>query len=489
MASEDRLRQERIKKISELREAGIEPYPYSYEQTHHATDILEKHGKLKPETTTKDVVSVAGRVVLLRKMGKATFGHVQDESGRIQFYAREDELGEAYTAIRKLDLGDWLGVKGEVFTTKSGEVTVRAREAVMLCKAVRPLPEKHHGLKDVETRYRKRHLDLIANPKVRDTFRARAEIIRAMRRYLDKRGFLEVETPTLQPVYGGASARPFITHHNALKQDLYLRISDELYLKRLLVGGFERVYEICKDFRNEGVDTSHNPEFTMLEWYMAYGDYETGMQMFEEIIAEAAQASVGTTKLTYQGKKLDLTPPWKRARMTDLIKEHAGIDVLTKSLEELRSFCDEHNIAYEQRDAWGVLVGHIFEEFCEQHLFQPTFVIDHPIETTPLCKPLRDGDTRFVERFEPFIAGMEVGNAYSELNDPLLQRKLFEDQHELKMVGDEEAHPMDEDFLEAIEQGMPPTSGVGIGVDRIAMILTDSPSIRDVILFPALRPE
>ncbi len=487
--AEERLRLERIKKAAALREQGINPYPYRYEQTHHAADILQAHDGLAPDTTTDENVSIAGRVVLLRKMGKATFGHLQDASGRIQFYAREDELGEAYRVIRKLDLGDWLGVSGVVFTTKSGEITVRARSTELLCKAIRPLPDKYHGLKDVEARYRRRHLDLIANPRVRDTFLARTTIIKALRAYLDERGFIEVETPTLQPVYGGANARPFITHHNALKQDLYLRISDELYLKRLLVGGFERVYELCKDFRNEGVDTSHNPEFTMLEWYMAYGDYETGMRMFEEIVAAAATAVHGTTKLHYQGRELDLTPPWRRARMVDLIKEHAGIDVLKKNDEALRRFCDDNNIPYEQNDSWGLLVSHIFEERCEQELFQPVFVIDHPIETTPLCKPLRNGDERFVERFEPFIAGMEVGNAYSELNDPILQRKLLTEQHARRAAGDEEAHPMDEDFLEAIEHGMPPTSGVGLGVDRIVMLLTDSPSIRDVILFPALRPE
>ena len=484
-----RLIQDRLKKLDELRAAKINPYPYSFNQKDHADALLKAHAGLKPGEETTTTAAVAGRIVLLRKMGKASFGHVQDATGKIQFFAAADDMGAAYSIVQKLDMGDYLGVEGTIFATKTGEITVKAKKLTLLAKSLRPLPEKHHGLQDVETRYRKRYLDVIANPEVKDVFVKRAKIIGAMRTYLDNKGFLEVETPTLQPVYGGAHARPFTTHHNALDQELYLRISDELYLKRLSVGGFERVYELCKDFRNEGVDTRHNPEFTMLEWYLAYGDYQTGMVMFEEIVAAAAKAARGTTKLTYQGKPLDVTPPWKRVTMASLIKEHAKIDVLSMGEKDLRAYCEQERIVYLKRDAWGTLVQLIFEAKCEEHLWGPVFVIDHPIESTPLCKPLRSGDARFVERFEPFIAGMEVGNAYSELNDPVLQKQLLQDQNELKMKGDEEANPMDADFVEAIEHGMPPTSGVGIGVDRIVMLLTDSASIRDVILFPAMKPE
>ena len=483
-----RLVQERLKKAEELRQAGIDPYPYSFKRTHLAAAALEEHKGLKAEEHAKETVSVAGRVVLLRKMGKATFGHLQDGSGRIQFYAKEEDLGKEYEVIRKLDMGDFLGVKGEVFATKTGEITVYGRELVLLAKAIRPLPDKHKGLQDVETRYRKRYLDLVANPEVKETFVKRAAIIKAMRDHLDRHGLIEVETPTLQPIYGGAAAKPFTTHHNVLNQQLFLRISDELYLKRLLVGGFDGVYELCKDFRNEGVDTQHNPEFTMLEWYQGYADYHDGMRMTEEMVAAAAKAVKGTTKLTYQGLPLDFTVPWKRVKMTDLIKEHAKIDVVTMDEQELKAFCDKHKIEHEEFFTWGLYVQAIFERFCEAKLFQPTFVIDHPVETTPLCKAHRDGDSRFVERFELYIAGMEIANAYSELNDPVVQKRHFKEQVERRKHGDEEAQPMDEEFVEALEYGMPPTSGVGVGVDRVVMLLTDKPSIRDVILFPAMRP-
>ncbi len=486
---EAQLIKERLRKLKELRELGVDPYPHSYKPTHHVDELRAKYENLAPDTTTEERVKIAGRLVLFRVMGKLAFGQLMDETGTIQIMLDKKLLEGSWPVVKRLDLGDLLGVEGTIITTRKGELTVRATALTLLTKSLKPLPEKHHGLKDVETRYRKRYLDLISNPEVKATFKKRSAIIKTFRAYLDERGFVEVETPTLQPLYGGANARPFITHHNALDIDLYLRISDELYLKRLLVGGFERVYELAKDFRNEGVDSNHNPEFTMIEWYMAYGDYHDGMRMVEEVIAKACKAVNGTTKITYQGEELDFTPPWRRVTMADAIKEHTGIDVLEKSEEELRNYCQQEGIECEQRDTWGLLVQHIFEEKCEEHLRQPTFVIDHPIETTPLCKPLRNGDARLVERFELFCAGMELANAYSELNDPVLQRKLFQDQHELKMAGDEEAHPMDTDFLEAIEHGMPPTSGVGIGIDRVVMLLTNSASIRDVILFPTMRPK
>jgi len=482
------LVQERLKKIEELKAAGINPYPYSFKRSSTAQKVVEKHRGLPSEQNTGEHVSLAGRVVLLRKMGKATFGHIQDGSGRIQFYAKEDNLGEHYTVIRKLDLGDFLGITGEVFTTKMGELTVSCKQVELLSKSIRPLPEKHHGLQDTETRFRKRYLDLITNPDVKQTFVQRGLIIRSIREYLDRHGLLEVETPVLQPIYGGANAKPFTTHHNALNMGLFLRISDELYLKRLIVGGFDGVYEISKNFRNEGVDTRHNPEFTAIEWYLAYGDYHDGMRMTEEMVAAAAKAARGTTKLTYQGKPFDLTPPWKRATMAELIKEHAHIDVLSQSAEELQRYCAGHGIEHEPYDTWGIFVQHIFEHACEEHLWQPTFVIDHPKETTPLCKEHRT-DKRLVERFELYMAGMELANAYSELNDPVLQKQHLQDQVARREHGDDEAQPMDEDFVEAMEYGMPPTNGVGMGIDRLVMLLTDSASIRDVILFPAMKPE
>jgi len=489
MIDENRLVKERLKKREALIKAGINPYPYSYQQTHHARDVKQAHAGLKPEQRTDDVVSVAGRIMTMRVMGKALFLTLQDETGTLQVYARRDDLGdEQYSLLKKLDLGDIIGVRGVVFTTKTGEITVHASSYVLLVKSLRPLPEKYHGLQDVELRYRQRYVDLIVNPEVRRTFVLRTKIIQSMKRTLEKHGFLEVETPTLQPVYGGANARPFVTYHNALNQRLYLRISNELYLKRLLVGGFERVYEFVKDFRNEGIDRTHNPEFTQVEWYQAYGDYEDGMRLFEEVVVNAARDALGTTKIVYQGVEIDLSPPWRRLRMVDALKEFVGIDVLSMSRDDLLAYCDQHGIEYDN-SSWGMLVQAIFEAQCEDRLVQPTFIIDHPVESTPLAKPHRSGDHRFVERFEPYINTWEVGNGYSELNDPVLQRKFFEEQVERGRGGEDETHPMDEDFVRALEFGMPPASGVGLGVDRIVMLLTDSPSIRDVILFPTLKPQ
>ncbi len=487
MEPDHRLIAERIKKISELRELGANPYPYEFRVTHHAATILEENKNLKKETKTKKKVSVAGRVTNLRRMGKASFSHIMDSTGRIQVYVRQDDVGEkAYSIWKKVDLGDYIGVEGTVFTTKTGEISVYASSVTILCKSIRPLPEKFHGIKDTEMRYRKRYLDLIMNPEIRETFRIRSRIIQSMRRTLDGKGFLEVETPVLQPIYGGANAKPFVTKHNALDMTLYLRISNELYLKRLLVGGFERVYEFVKDFRNEGIDRTHNPEFTQVEWYQAYGDYEEGMRNFEDVVSNATKDVLGRTKIKYQGTEIELKSPWKRLKVTDAIKKYTELDVLGMSREDLLDYCDKNGIEYEQSN-WGMLVMAIFEAKCEEHLIQPTFIMDYPVESTPLAKPHRGGDERFVERFEAYINGWEVGNAYSELNDPILQRKFLEEQAELGRGGDEEAHPMDEDFLESIEQGMPPTSGVGLGVDRIVMLLTDSATIRDVILFPTMR--
>lgn len=486
----DPLIAERRKKLDEIRAMGINPYPYSYDKKDDAVEILKKNKGLKAETHTKQKVSIAGRIILLRKMGKASFAHILDQSGKIQIYVKQDLVGEQnYLLWKKLDLGDLVGVKGTVFATKTGEVTIQATEVTLLAKSLRPLPEKFHGLKDVEQRYRKRYVDLIVNPEVRETFIIRSKIIKAIREFLDSRGFLEVETPVLQPLYGGAAARPFITYHNTLKQQLYLRISNELYLKRLNVGGFEKVYEIVHDFRNEGVDTTHNPEFTQVEWYENYEDYNHGMKMFENIVEFAAKKSIGTTKVEFNGHKIDLKAPWKRLRMVDACKEIAGFEIENKTREEIQKEMTKRKIPFKKNMSRGELIVEFFENTCEESLIQPTFIIDHPVESTPLCKPLRDGNHDFVERFEPYIAGMEIGNSYSELNDPILQRKFLEEQQKKLSEGDDEANPLDEDFLEAMEQGMPPMSGIGLGIDRIVMVITGNSSIRDIIFFPAMKPE
>ncbi|MBN1275660.1 lysine--tRNA ligase [Candidatus Woesearchaeota archaeon] len=489
MEDDNRLIQERRKKRAALIQEGINPYPYRFQKKHDAAAIKETYKGLKPEEATKDVASIAGRIMTMRIMGKASFCTIQDQTGTQQLYVTRDALGEeGYGRFKKLDLGDIIGAEGTVFSTRTGEVTVHAKKVVLLCKSLRPLPEKHHGLKDTELRYRQRYVDLIVNPEVRETFIKRSKIIQSMKRTLEKHGFLEVETPTLQPIYGGANARPFTTHHHALDVQLYLRISNELYLKRLLVGGYERVYEFVKDFRNEGIDRTHNPEFTQVEWYQAYADYNDGMALVEEVISTAAKDVLGTTNIAFQGTKIDLSPPWRRLSVADAVKRHAGIDVKASSREDLLDYCDKHGIAYDA-SSWGMLVMAVFEASCEDKLVQPTFVMDYPVESTPLAKPHRSGDERFVERFELYINGWELGNAYSELNDPVVQRRLLEEQVERGRAGEDETHPMDDDFVAAIEYGMPPTSGVGIGVDRLVMLLTDNASIRDVILFPTMKPQ
>ncbi len=491
---ENKLVKERKKKLKEIREMGVEPYPHDFSKEDRAVEITEEYKDLDEGEKTDDSVVTAGRVMRLRNMGKASFFDIKDSSGEVQLYIREDEIGEeVYELFNKIDIGDFIGAEGTIFKTHKGEVTVNVQEFTLLSKSLRPLPEKYHGLMDKELRYRKRYLDLLTNSDVREVFEKRSKVIKAMKNFLESEGFLEVETPALQPVYGGANATPFITRHETHDMDLYLRISDELYLKKLLVGGFEKVYELCKDFRNEGIDSTHNPEFTQLEWYEAYADYERGMELFENMISQVAEEVLGTTDIIYQGEEVDLSPPWIRLDMRDAIKDYAKFDVRGKTKEEIEEFLGEKMIEYDEGLSRGMLIQTLFEETCEKYLIQPTFIINHPVETTPLCKNLREGSEEdrenFIERFEPYIAGLEVGNAYSELNNPLLQREHFEKQKKRKEEGEEETHPMDENFVEALEYGMPPTSGVGIGVDRIIMLLTNSSSIRDVILFPLMKPK
>lgn len=472
---EENLRQVRLGKLEQLKKLGINPYPTKFSR--------EEISKVR-EKEIGSQVSAAGRIMGMRGHGKMTFADLVDGTGKIQIGLKFDELGaEKYSLLGYLDIGDFVGVKGELIKTQAGELTVLAKDFTILGKSLRPLPSIWYGLKDVEERYRKRFLDLIMNPSVKKVFEIRSQIIKAMREFLDKKGFLEVETATLQPLYGGANARPFITHHNTLDIDLYLKIADELYLKRLIVGGFDKVYEIDKDFRNEGMDKNHNPEFTMMECYWAYADYNDIMELTESMIEFIAQKVLGTTKITYQGQEIELKAPWKRITMKEALKEYVGIDVDQLSDKELLSEIKKHNLKYEGKPTFATLF-----EIVEPKLIQPTFVTDFPKETTALCKPKADNPD-IIERFEPYIAGREIGNAYSELNNPVVQKEFFSEQVEAKESGDEEAHPMDDDFVEALEYGMPPTGGLGIGVDRIVMFLTDSPTIRDVILFPTMRLE
>lgn len=481
--------EEKLRKLEELRSLGVDPYPYRYQVDTHIKDILERFKEVQDIPEGEHFVSIAGRIITKRDMGRGGFAHIQDSTGRIQIYARQDVLGkESYKIYKKLEIGDIIGVYGYVFRTRSGELTVLVREFQLLTKSLRPLPEKWHGLKDKETRYRQRYLDLIVNPEVRETFIKRSRIIQAIRDYLNDRGFLEVETPILQPIYGGASARPFITHHNALDMDLYLRISDELYLKRLIVGGFDRVYEIGKDFRNEGMDREHNPEFTQIEIYQAYADYHDMMDLVEKLISHVAKDVLGGTVITYQGNEINLSPPWRRISMIEAIKESSGVDVMATSEERLLEIIEEHGQQIKGEPNWGKVVAELFEIFVEPGLIQPTIVMDYPLDISPLAKRKR-GNDRLVERFEVFIGGLEMGNAFSELNDPMDQRERFKEQMRQRALGDEEAQVMDEDFIRALEYGMPPTGGLGIGIDRLVMLLTDSESIRDVILFPHMRPE
>ena len=475
----------RREKLTNLQDAGRDPFAITrYDVTHHSAEILAAGDELVGKE-----VSVAGRMMVKRIMGKASFCKIQDKQGVIQCYVARDDLGEeAYAEFKKMDIGDIIGVKGFVFRTKTGEITVHAKELTLLTKSLKPLPEKFHGLQDTDVRYRQRYLDLIVNPEVRDTFVKRSQILREIRRFLDDRGFMEVETPMLVPNAGGAAARPFETHYNALDVDVKLRISLELYLKRLIVGGLERVYEIGRVFRNEGVDTRHNPEFTLMELYQAYTDYNGMMDLTEDMFRHLAKVVCGSTTITYQGTEIDLGKPFVRLTMIDAIKKYSGVDFDTvKTEEEAKALAKAHNIAFEERHSRGDIINLFFETYCEENLIQPVFIMDHPVEISPLTKKKPTDPTK-VERFELFIYGREMCNAYSELNDPIDQRARFAAQDALAAAGDAEANHTDEDFLNALEIGMPPTGGIGYGIDRLVMLLTDSAAIRDVLLFPTMKP-
>ena len=482
----------RKEKLQDLRELGINPYPYGFDVTHYAKEINTNFARYAERVD----VRLAGRIMAIRRMGKASFAHIQDSTDRIQIYLKVDNIGEKmYEASKLLDIGDWVGVAGKVMKTRTDEITVFTEELTVLSKSIRPIPvvkekegEQYDAFSDKEQRYRQRYLDLIVNPEVKDVFIRRSDIIRTIRQYMDSRGFIEVETPVLQPIYGGATARPFVTHHHTLDTDLYLRIADELYLKRLIVGGFEKVYEIAKDFRNEGMDRNHNPEFTMLEWYQAFVDYNYEMDMVENLIATVAEEIVGS-EVTYNGKTINLEPPYARKSMFELLEEYLGTDVSDFDRDQLMALAEEKNLDTDEQWNYGKVLDKLFGEFVEPHLIQPTFVTDHPIAISPLAKKKRNDSDRLVERFELIIAGMEVSNAFSELNDPIDQRERLEAQTAMRDAGDKEAQVIDEDFLAAIETGMPPTGGVGIGIDRIVMLLTDQQSIKDVILFPQMRPQ
>jgi len=487
MPTEDELIKERIRKLKDLRLKGINPYPYKYEPLNHAADVSSKYQGLQNEESTEDKAKIAGRIFALRRMGRVTFMHVKDHTGKLQVYFQEDGLGkDTYKTLKLLDRGDFIGVEGSIFKTKTGEVTIKAEKFEVLTKSLRPLPEKWHGLKDTELRYRQRDVDLIINDDVKKVFELRSKIVLAIRNFFHSKNFMEVETPVLTPNYGGANARPFTTHHHDLDMPMYMRISLELYHKRLIVGGFDRVFEIGHVFRNEGVDTSHNPEFTLLECYQAYADYEDMMELVEDVYEHVAKTVIGTTKVEYQGKTIDFSKPWKKMTMVEAIKQYANVDVDKLSDRELFDLRTTFNLNIVGDVTRGKVIAELFDEVASPQLIQPTFILDHPIETTPLCKPCRH-HPHLVERFEPFVNGWEIGNAYSELNDPVLQRKLLEDQAKELRRGDQEAHPMDEDFVRTIEVGMPPTGGLGLGIDRMVMLLTNSPSIRDVIFFPTMK--
>lgn len=476
-----RIRREKLKA---LQDEGKDPFQIvRFEKSHHAKEIIEEFENLENHTVT-----IAGRMVSKRIMGKASFAHIYDSNGKIQIYVRRDDLGEeAYAEFKRMDIGDIAGVEGVVFRTHMGEISIKAKSVVLLSKSLQPLPEKWHGLKDADLRYRQRYVDLIVNPEVKEVFIARSKIIKAIREYLDSLGYLEVETPILQTEAGGAAARPFITHHNTLDIDMYMRIALELHLKRLIVGGFERVYEIGRVFRNEGMSIKHNPEFTMIELYEAYTDYKGMMDRTESIFVNCAKKVLGTTKINFQGQEIDLTPPWKRMTMSDAVKEYTGADFMACATdEEARTLAKKIGLN-PKNETKGELLNLAFEEFVEEKLVQPTFIMDYPIEVSPLAK--RKAATPWLtERFELFITAREMANAFSELNDPIDQRGRFLSQAQKREAGDDEAHVMDEDFILALEYGMPPTGGLGIGIDRMVMLMTDCYSIRDVLLFPTMKP-
>lgn len=481
---------QRREKLKALQDAGQDPFDvYKVEVTHNSKEIKENHEALEGVK-----IKTAGRLMRKRVQGKAGFSDIHDREGKLQLYIKLDNVGEEKLKFFKtLDLGDWISVEGEVFITKTGEVSLQVSTFELISKALKPLPDKWHGLVDPDIRYRQREVDLIVNPEVKDKMIKRTRIIREIRNYLDEKGYLEVETPILSPIAGGAAARPFVTHHNALDIDMYLRIATELYLKRLIVGGFEKVYDMGKNFRNEGIDFKHNPEFTMIELYEAYSDYNDMMDLTEDLVSKVAQKVLGTMKITYDGTDIDLTPPWRRVTMADIVKEETGVDFNTITLEEAhaqaRKFHMQDDFKYDiSHTSKGDVLNAMFERFCEEKLIQPTFICDYPVEISPLTKKKR-GSAEFTERFEGFIFGREICNAYSELNDPIVQRDRFNQQAKERELGDDEAYLIDEEFMSALETGMPPTGGLGIGVDRIVMFLTDAHSIRDIILFPTMKPQ
>ena len=487
----NQLIQVRKEKLEKIIAKGIDPYPSMFNPTHSSKEVLSKFNELENKS-----VIIAGRILSIRKMGKASFFHIQDSLGKIQIFIKKDDIGEdGYENFMLMDIGDFVGVEGPVFKTKVGEVSIKTASLTILCKAIRPLPivkekedEVYDAFNSKEQRYRNRHLDLIVNTEVRNTFVKRSKIIKEIRSYLDKMDFLEVETPVLQPIYGGANARPFTTHHNALDQRFYLRIADELYLKRLVIGGIERVYEIAKDFRNEGMDRNHNPEFTMLEFYWAYADYVDNMNLVEDMIRKVSKKT-DSDLITYDNEEIDLSKPFKRVSFFDLLNENLGEDISQMNSQSLKELCSKKGLNTEANSNYGQFLDQLMSEFVEPKLIQPTFVTDYPTAISPLAKKHRNGNEKLVERFELFIAGSEFANAFSELNDPIDQRERFESQQKLALDGDEEAHPVDENFLQAMESGMPPTGGVGIGIDRLVMLLTGNRSIKDVILFPAMKNE
>lgn len=483
---QERLRRE---KLVQLQQEGKDPFDvYKVNRTHSSQQVKDNF-----ETLEGKEVTVAGRIMSKRGQGKVVFSDIHDRDGKIQLFIKIDEVGEeALKQYKTNDLGDWVACTGEVFKTKTGEISVKAKTLELICKSLKPLPEKWHGLKDPDLRYRQREVDIITNPEVKTTFMKRSQIIKGIREFLDNRGFLEVETPMLATIAGGASARPFITHHNTLDLDMYLRIAPELYLKRCIVAGFEKVYELGRTFRNEGMSVRHNPEFTMIELYQAFADYNDMMELTENMVAEVCKKVNGTTKVTYQGTEIDFMPPWRRITMVDAVKEYVGVDFKEiKSNEEAQAIAKEKHLEFPKplnTVTKGEVLNALYEEFCEEHMIQPTFIIDYPVEISPLTKKKR-GDEMFTERFEGFVFGRELCNAYSELNDPIVQRERFAQQEKERELGDDEAYMIDEEFMSALETGMPPTGGLGIGIDRLIMFLTDSASIRDVILFPTMKPQ
>ena len=473
--------------IEELKREGIDPFGHSFFRTHKIKDLIENNKNLQAGECCQGKVSIAGRLMALRTHGKAIFANIEDVSGRIQIYIKSNKIGEnAFKLFSKIGIGDILGVSGLIFKTRTGEVTIFVEEFILLCKSVRSLPEKWHGLKDVEIRYRKRYLDLMVNPSVREIFIKRSKVVQSIRNFLDSKGFLEVETPIMQPIPGGATARPFITHHNALHRDFYLRIAPELYLKRLLVGGLEKVYELSRNFRNEGISTKHNPEFTMLELYEAYGDYHSMMQITEELIVYILKNVLDSLEIEYRGNKIDFTLPWKRISMYKAIEDAVGIRVDKISPKDFSKVVKKFNLNTKSNINRGEIINELFEKYVEPTLIQPTFVIDYPLELSPLSKQNKD-NPELVERFELFISSMELVNAFTELNDPEEQKRRFEEQVAKKEAGDMESHFMDKDYVEALEYGMPPAGGLGLGIDRLMMLLTNSDSIKEVILFPQLK--